>query len=167
MFNFRFSAQKEFKDKFERLAEVLGVVNAEKHMAEVLEKALDAALEKKDPKKRLERRQKKGPARPRSRSNEVTRHVPAAVVERVHARGQHQCEYRAANGKRCPARVVQIDHMRPFARFPNHDEHAMRLLCRSHNLLEAERIYGKAFIRRRIEKRRNSVNTTNREGAVF
>ncbi len=58
-FNFRFSADRDFKDKFERLAEVLGVENAQKHMADILEKALDIALEKKDPKKKLERRKKR------------------------------------------------------------------------------------------------------------
>ena len=58
VFNFRFSADQDFKDKFERLVEVLGVENAQKRMAAILEKALDIALEKKDPKKKLERRKK-------------------------------------------------------------------------------------------------------------
>ncbi|TDI48157.1 MAG: hypothetical protein E2P02_01590 [Acidobacteria bacterium] len=72
VYNFRFSADKDFKDKFERLAEVLGVENAQKHMALVLEKALDLALEKKDPKKKLERRRKRQEgATAKSRLNEV------------------------------------------------------------------------------------------------
>ncbi len=56
VFNFRFSADRSFKEKFERLAEVMGVENAQKHMAEILEQALDVALDKKDPKRKLERR---------------------------------------------------------------------------------------------------------------
>ena len=40
-----------------------GVDNAQKNMADILEKALDIALEKKDPKKRLERRRRKQRAR--------------------------------------------------------------------------------------------------------
>ncbi len=56
VFNFRFSANRSFKEKFERLAEVMGVENAQKHMAEILEQALDVALDKKDPKRKLERR---------------------------------------------------------------------------------------------------------------
>ena len=55
-FNFRFSANRSFKEKFERLAEVMGVENAQKHMAEILEQALDVALDKKDPKRKFERR---------------------------------------------------------------------------------------------------------------
>jgi hypothetical protein len=71
-YNFRFSAGRDFKDKFERLAEVLGVENAQKHMADILEKALDIALEKNDPKKKLERRKKReNSSKAKSRSNEI------------------------------------------------------------------------------------------------
>jgi hypothetical protein len=47
-FDFRFSAERPFKEKLERLAEVLGVENAEKNLAALLEKAVDLALDKKD-----------------------------------------------------------------------------------------------------------------------
>ena len=54
-------------------AEVVGVENAQKHMAEILEMALDIALEKKDPKKKLERRRKRqAGTTAKSRSDEVT-----------------------------------------------------------------------------------------------
>jgi hypothetical protein len=46
VFNFRFAANREFKEKFERLAEVLGVQNPLQHMAEIMEQALDMALDK-------------------------------------------------------------------------------------------------------------------------
>ena len=59
VYNFRFSAGKEFKGKFERLAEVLGIEGAVRRMPEILEKALDLALEKKDPKQKLQRRKKR------------------------------------------------------------------------------------------------------------
>jgi len=65
-FNFRFSADGAFKEKFERLAEVLGVGNPLQHMAEILEQALDVALDKKDVKRkharRLERQAKRSGA---------------------------------------------------------------------------------------------------------
>ena len=56
LYNFRFAAGKTFKEKLVRLAEVLGVENPERNMKEVLEWALDLALERKDPQKRHERR---------------------------------------------------------------------------------------------------------------
>ncbi len=109
VFNFRFSADRSFKEKFERLAEVMGVENAQKHMAEILEQALDVALDKKDPKRKLERRKARQKAtkatpRPEEMSEHVapgvedkparSRYVPSEAIERVHARGNHQCEYK-------------------------------------------------------------------------
>jgi len=166
VFNFRFSAERDFKDKFERFAEVVGVENAQKHMAEILETALDIALEKKDPKKRLERRRKKQQARTgTSRSNEVakkdepaeSRYVAPEVLERVHERDSYQCVFRGRDGRRCTARAgLQIDHSNPFGIFHSNEESLLRLLCPQHNLLEAERVYGPAFIRRKIDERRKA-----------
>ena len=58
-FNFRFSAGREFTEKFSRLAEVLGIESPRNHMEEIFEKALECALEKKDPARKLERRRKR------------------------------------------------------------------------------------------------------------
>ena len=120
-YNFRFSDDREFKDKFERLAEVLGVEIAQKNMAEILEKALDIALEKKDPKKKLERRKKReNSPKAKSRSNEIakndepakSRYISSEVSERVHARAGYQCEHYALDGRRCTSRTgLQIEHV--------------------------------------------------------
>ena len=164
VYNFRFSADKDFKDKFERLAEVVGIQNAPKHMAEIIEKAIDIALEKKDPKKKLERRRKRQRgAATKSRSNEVvkkdepakSRYVASEVSERVHECGSYQCVFRGPDGTRCTARAgLHIDHKDPFAIFLSNDESSLRILCAAHNLLEAERVYGPDFIQRKINERR-------------
>jgi hypothetical protein len=57
----------------ERLAEVLGVEGAARNMPEIIEKALDLALEKKDPKAKLERRRKREAARAETRPGEASR----------------------------------------------------------------------------------------------
>ncbi len=85
VYNFRFSAGKEFKGKFERLAEVLGIESAARRMPEIFEKALDLALEKKDPKKKLERRKKREAARPKSRPDEAS--PPKTRLDEAEARG--------------------------------------------------------------------------------
>ncbi len=54
VFNVRFPASAEFKAKIERFAEVIGVFDVAGKLAELLEQAVDLALEKKDPKKKLE-----------------------------------------------------------------------------------------------------------------
>ena len=56
IFNFRFAANRSFKEKFERLAEVLGVPNPLHHMAEIMEQAMDIALDKRDLKRKHARR---------------------------------------------------------------------------------------------------------------
>ena len=58
-YNVRFNAGKPFTEKFTRLAEVLGVVSPHNHIEEILTVALDIALDKKDPQRKLERRRKR------------------------------------------------------------------------------------------------------------
>ena len=166
LYNFRFSATRDFKDKFHRLAEVVGVENAQKNMAEVLEKALDIALDKKDPKKKLERRRKRQEAASEPSRSErdgekdepaKSRYVASEVSERVHERDRYQCLYFGQDGTRCTARVgLHLDHRSPFAIFRNNDEQVLRLLCPAHNLLMAERVYGVDFNQQKITDRRKS-----------
>jgi len=165
-FNFRFAADRRFKEKLERLAEVLGVENPLTHMAEVLEHAIDVALDQKDPKRKRERRLEKERRRTareeKSRPDEIlkkepqeSRYVSSAVQERVHERAAYQCEYRAPDGRRCTSRTgLEIEHERPFAIFRSHDERFLRVLCRRHNRLRAEQFYGAKLIQTRIEEAR-------------
>ena len=89
--NFMFSADRSFKEKFERLAEVMGAENAQRHMAEILEQALDIALEKKDPKRKLDRRKARQKAtkatpRPEEMSENVAPDVPRVKDEPARSR---------------------------------------------------------------------------------
>ncbi len=171
MFKWR---NKSFKEKFERLAEVLGVENPLKNMDKVFERAMDISLEKKDPKKKLERRlekerkrgavpskkprpdevESKGGAPSGSDKKATSRYIPSEVRERVQARAGYQCEYKAQDGTRCSSRTgLEIDHERPYAIYRSHDERHLRLLCGRHNRFQAERVYGADFIRSKIEDR--------------
>jgi hypothetical protein len=187
VFNFRFSAGKAFKEKLERLAEVLGVENPTKDMARVLEEALELALEKKDPKRKLERRLQReerqaaaagkscpDKAAPREEPEggesepQSSRYVSPASRERAFERAGYQCEYTAADGRRCTSRTgLEIEHERPFAIYHSHDERYLRVFCRRHNALSAERVYGAEFIRAKIEeKRREKVSRGASPGAA-
>ena len=118
----------------------------------------------KDPKKKLERRRKRQSAATRkSRPNEIakkdepakSRYVASEVSERVHERGGYQCVFCGPDGTRCTARAgLHVDHESPFGIFRSNDEGILRLLCPAHNGLEAERVYGAAFIQRKIDERR-------------
>ena len=84
-----------------------------------------------------------------------SRYIASEVSERVHAREGYQCAYSAPDGTRCIARTgLQIEHVRPFGIFRSHDERFLKLLCPAHNGLAAERVYGAAFIQRKIDERR-------------
>src|SRR5688572_8537156 len=111
MFNFRFPASTDFKKKLERLAEVQGIANSEKNMAEVFERAMDLALEAKDPQRRLARREARARRRDSCAAPEgaastpaTSRHVPAAVRDRILERADHQCQFTGPDGTRCTAR---------------------------------------------------------------
>jgi hypothetical protein len=132
-FNFRFTAGKEFKEKLERLAEVLGIENAPKHIAEILDQALETALDKKDPKRKLERRREREaktavssredetrPDEERASEEKATsRYLSSEVRERVHERAGYRCQYRGPDGTRCSSRTgLEIEHERPFALQP-------------------------------------------------
>ena len=158
LFNFRFAADRKFKEKFERLAEVLGVENPLQHMAEIMEQALDIALDKKDLKRKRARRLE----RDAKRRGDTTRNEsrPDEIRERVHERAGYQCEYRGRDGTRCRARTgLEIEHERPFALYRSHDERFLRLHCPPHNRLSAEKVFGVAFIQEKIDaSRRASPN---------
>jgi hypothetical protein len=171
LFNFRFAASRKFKAKLERLAEVLGVENPLMHMAEILEQAVDIALDRKDVQRkrerRLERQAESGDVE-KSRPDEISaeprapsRHIPSEVRERVHSRAGYQCEYRGPDGTRCCSRTgLEIEHLRPFALHHSHDERYLRLYCRRHNRLSAERVYGAAFIQGKIDASRQRANSS-------
>ncbi len=159
VYNFRFAADRKFKEKFERLAEVLGVENSLNHMAGIMEQALDIALDKKDLKRkrarRLERESKTGGKPCPGKVSAKTRYIPSEVRERVHDRAGYQCEYRGPDGTRCRSRTgLQIEHLRPYALFRSHDERYLRLHCGPHNRLNAEKVFGAEFIREKIDASR-------------
>ena len=154
-FNFRFAADRNFKEKFERLAEVLGVENPLQHMAEIMEQAMDIALDKKDVKRKRARRfARNSKSTDNSRRKPCpgkvsakNRYIPSHIRERVHERAGYQCQYEGPDGTRCRSRTgLELEHVLPFALYRSHDEKYLRLLCGPHNRLAAEKVFGAAFI---------------------
>ena len=159
VYNFRFSADRKFKEKFERLAEVLGVENSQQRMAEIMEQALDIALDKKDVKRKRERRLQrvsKSSKKPcPGKISGKSRYIPSEVRERVHERAGYQCEFRGRDVTRCRQRTgLEIEHLRAFARDGSHNERNLRLHCGPHNRLTAERTFGAGFIQAKIDTSR-------------
>ncbi len=80
------------------------------------------------------------------------RHVPNAVRREVWERDGGQCTFVDADGRRCEERFrVELDHVVPVARGGCSTVENLRLLCRAHNQLAAERAFGRQRVRARSE----------------
>lgn len=92
-------------------------------------------------------------AQPRS---EDSRYVPAEVRREVWRRDRGQCTYVSPDGKRCEERSgLEYDHIDAYGKDGSSKTAAnIRLRCRAHNLLEAERVYGAAFMEAKLVRRR-------------
>jgi 5-methylcytosine-specific restriction endonuclease McrA len=117
-------------------------------LGKIIEAAVTEKLE------RLESKRFAKPKAPRKGLKESkiapsSRHIPAAVRRAVHARDKGQCTFVDPLGRRCRARKgLEFHHQRPFGRGGDHSPRNVRLMCKTHNTLLAERDYGKETMAR-------------------
>ena len=84
-----------------------------------------------------------------SNNERSTRHIPAAVRRQVVERDQGVCAYVSPEGVRCGCEWdVEVDHVVPFSLGGTHELGNLRLLCRAHNVLMAEKVLGENTMRR-------------------
>jgi 5-methylcytosine-specific restriction endonuclease McrA len=106
----------------------------------------------------LERRKCAKTDRPRrmpGRRRTGGRLIPAAVRREVWERDGHRCAFVGENGHRCEARRgLECDHILPVARGSESTVANVRLLCRTHNQFEAERVFGREFMEGKREQAR-------------
>ena len=81
------------------------------------------------------------------------------MVRDVHARDAEQCTFVSSDGKRCRARgFLELHHHDvPFARGGEATVEHLRLVCRAHNALFAERDDGSAFVRSKRDSAASSL----------
>ncbi len=116
-------------------------------LAEVLDRALDALLVQ------LEKRKGAAPVRPSRASARPAlpatrgRAIPAAVRRAVWVRDGGRCTFTGSGGRQCGAeRMLEFDHVVSFAQGGESTVEGLRLRCRAHNQLEAERAFGREFM---------------------
>lgn len=119
----------------------------------ILEEAFELLLEKKLKQKAALTE------RPRTqRSEEYGRTIPAEIRREVYKRDEGQCAYLALDGTRCAeTKHIEFHHIHPWARGGGHSVENVALRCRAHNLHEARRDYGAAFIQQKIDGVREAV----------
>lgn len=140
----QFTASAELRDKLKRLQALMRSSVADGDLATIIEAAVTEKLE------RLEARRfarTKAPRKSLAETNTApsSRHVPAAVRRVVYERDGGRCTYKDGRGRRCQARdrLEFHHHDRPFGRGGEHGPANVRVMCKTHNLLLAERDYGK------------------------
>ncbi len=141
----QFTASAELREKLERLQ----ALAPSSDLAAVIEQAVTERLE------RLEARRFGKAKKPRktlaaTSTSASTRYIPAPVRRAVHERDGGRCTFVDAKGRRCEARrLLEFHHHdRPFGKGGDHRPGNIRLMCKMHNLLLAEREYGKEWMDR-------------------
>jgi 5-methylcytosine-specific restriction endonuclease McrA len=150
-FELRVTISQQLHDKLKRAQELLGHAVPSGDFVQVLERALDELIAK------HEKRKFAATDKPRAirRSSKNPRHVPAEMRRVVSTRDKGQCTYVSADGRRCEARTrLEFDHEVPLARGGKTCVSNLRLRCRAHNQLEAERTFGAGF----MEEKRSAAS---------
>jgi len=133
-------------DKLRFAQSLLGHAIPSGDVACVLDRALDSLIGQIEKRKLGATKQSRRQPRP----TRGRRHVPAAVRRGVWERDQGRCTFVGDSGHRCDARTqLEFDHIDPVARGGQATVERMRLRCRAHNQLEAERAFGVEFMRRK------------------
>jgi len=72
-----------------------------------------------------------------------SRYIPRAVQDKVKIRDGQRCTHVSDDGRRCGcSHDLEIHHEHAFARGGIHEIGNLRLLCRAHNAMLAEREFG-------------------------
>ena len=137
--HFGFNGSADFLAKYERARELLRHKYPAGKLEDILDDALEALLDKKDPDRKIST-PKAMPARPSAN----TRTIPRFVRTAVWARDAGRCVFAGPDGTLCGERGgLEFDHITPYALGGRSDDPKnIRLLCRTHNQLMARRIFG-------------------------
>jgi len=132
-------------DKLRYVQELLSHQVPSGDIAQVFEQALDALIPELEKKKFAAT---DTPRRGRRRSGANPRLIPAHMQRAVWKRDGGRCTFVSEDGHRCTARkLIQFDHVLEVARGGESSVDNLRLRCRAHNQLEAERTFGSDFMR--------------------
>ena len=148
-----FTANQHVRDLLSEAQELLRTRHPDGDLESVFEQALELLVAR-EKKKRFGQTDK-----PRVKRDVVvakrSRYVPLDVRREVYARDGGQCCFIGPDGQRCTARSrLEFDHVKPYGLGGLTSAATVRLMCRVHNALLAERAYGRAFIRQRIARKR-------------
>jgi len=135
-FKVEFTVSDAMRAKLERLQQLSRHRIPNGDLDVILEPAVDSLIAKRE----RERFGKVAAPRASRRDTSSSRYIPRQVRREVATRDDERCTFESDEGRRCDGRAfVQFHHETPFARGGASSVSNLRLLCRAHNLLYAER----------------------------
>jgi 5-methylcytosine-specific restriction endonuclease McrA len=159
----RFAIEKSTHDKLRYVQALLSHRLPTGDVAQVFDRALDALVAQ------LEKQKFGATSKPRScsrRTSTNARHIPAHVRQAVWQRDQGRCTFVGETGHRCGSRrFLEYDHVDPVARGGRATVEGLRLRCRGHNQLEAERVFGADFMSAKREQSRRASEARTKNAA--
>ena len=159
-FLLKLSLSQEAHAKYEELKSLLSSKYPKgASMEQILEVAMDYALDALSPERREQRRAKRCAAKnrnlPKTRKspNKVdskrTRYMSRALKDKVFVRDQGCCAFVSKDGMRCRSKHdLEVHHKTAFARRGAHTLENLTLYCRAHNQYAAEQDFGSEFMRK-------------------
>ena len=159
-FRVQFTASAELRDKIARATNLLAHQVPDRDLSAIVERAFDLLIEKLE-RQRLGKTKRSratdgGAPQPSAAQQASTRpgYVSRPVRREVFDRDGEQCTFVDELGRRCPARAfLELDHRSPRALGGADDAANVRVRCRAHNGLAAERAFGRAHVEKKKAKK--------------
>lgn len=146
----QFTIDKETHDRLREMQALLSHAVSPSDIAGLFRRALEALAVDVNRKRLGSPRKAIHKSKPRRTSTAQalrTRYIPPRVRRAVWERDRGQCTFTSSAGHRCGARhFLEFDHVDPVARGGKATVESLRLRCRAHNQLEADRAFGAEFM---------------------
>jgi hypothetical protein len=152
----QFTATQALYDKLQQLKDLMRHQIPDGDLSAIVERAADLLIEQRM-KQRVAQTKKPRVTAPASEpSRPHSRYIPRSVRRAVHVRDGGQCTFVSPDGRRCEARgFLELHHEDPYARGGPPTVENLKLMCRTHNTLLAERDFGRAFMQERVRRARH------------
>ena len=143
----RVTVDRACKDDLETLSMLLSHKVPRGDLAAVLHEAIRCGIEKHGKRKGAVRSSRK--VAPKASPRKDPAAIPAEVRRQVWERDGGRCAWTGPDGRRCGSRwQIEVDHVRPPSRGGTSTLGNLRLACKLHNLLYAEQVYGREFMKK-------------------
>jgi hypothetical protein len=148
-YKLQLTVSRELKQKLEQCRDLMRHSNPSGDFAPVIERALELLLDQ------LMRERFGAAKRPRVEKPSSSARPSRATRRTVVARDGLRCAWVSDDGERCNATGwLEFDHEQALGKDGGSEASNVRVLCRSHNRLAAEVVYGRGVVKRAIEDRR-------------